>query len=163
MVKDDIKANDLAFIDDELAKDVLTNDAALRLFEEFLRRIRSEFFASKASSDSATIDPQVPIGEVVEALARAHFTPNWLLSYRYRGEVANLVRFEYKPEQNPQYPFRQLHVRLFEDGTLEAHDEPSALMHKSAHVKELTFSRKRGTTRVARVLEKYGVPFERLD
>lgn len=163
MVRDDITANDLAFIDAATATDVLANDTSLRLIEEFVRRFRAEFFTSDGGPDDATIDPNATVGEVVEALAREHFTPNWLLSYKYKDEVATLVRFDYDAETYPQLPFRQLHVRLFEDGTLEAHEEASALMHKAKHLDEYTLDRRRGTERVSEMLDRQGVPHERID
>lgn len=62
--------------------------------------------------DVATLDPQASTNEIVVTLAREGFTPNWLLSYEYGGEVANLVRFHYDPDLFPERPFRQLHSLL---------------------------------------------------
>lgn len=161
MVQDTLSAAQLAELDpDELLHDAIRDDRVLRLLEVGVRRFRSKYFESSADADTATLDPQTSTNQVIEELAWAGFTPNWLLSYEYGTEVANLVRFHYDPTRHPDLPFRQLHVRLFEDGTLEAHDEASALMHKGPHIREESFDRSRGTQEVKRILEDAGIDIE---
>ncbi|PGF16171.1 hypothetical protein CP556_08630 [Natrinema sp. CBA1119] len=159
-----LTAYDLADLDpDELLEEALQDDRVLRLVEDAVRIGRahaSDWIGTVDGDDVATLDPQASTNEVVVALAREGFTPNWLLSYEYGGEVANLVRFHYDPDLFPERPFRQLHVRLFADGTLDAHEEASALMHKGPHIREETFNREVGTAAVRTILEDAGVDVE---
>lgn len=162
----DLSADELVSIDpDELLQEAIRDDRVLRLAEDGFRIARSRLSARlgvSADADVATLDPQASPNRVIEELAWAGFTPNWLLSYEYGDEVANLVRFQYAPDRFPEHPFRQLHVRLFDDGTLEAHTEPSALMHKGAHIREQGFDRATGTREVRRILEDAGIEVEEL-
>lgn len=148
---------------DELLDDVLQDDQTLRLVEDAVRRARARYFGVSRAEDAPTLEPAASTNRVVEELAWAGFTPNWLLSYHYEGEIANLVRFHYDPNGHPDLPFRQLHVRLFADGTIDVHEEASALMHKSAHIQEETFDRELGTREVKRILEDAGLDVERTD
>lgn len=161
MVQDTLSVQDLQDFDpDELLEEALQDDRVLRLVEDAVRIGRahaSDWIGTVDGDDVATLDPKAPTNEVVVALAREGFTPNWLLSYEYGGEVANLVRFHYDPGLYPERPFRQLHVRLFTDGTLDAHEEPSALMHKGPHIREETFDREAGTAAVQTILEDAGI------
>ena len=164
MVRDTLSAAQLNQLDPEdLVDEAIRDDRVLRLVEDAIRRFRGQFFESGADADTAMLDPQTSTNRVIEELAWAGFTPNWLLSYEYGDEVANLVRFHYDPTRHPDLPFRQLHVRLFEDGTLEAHDEASALMHKGPHIREESFDRGRGTQEVKRILEDAGIDVELIE
>lgn len=162
----DLTAADLDALDpDELLEEAIRDDRVLRLLEDVVRMARSEVsdqLGTVDGEDVATLDPQASPNRVIKELAWAGFTPNWLLSYEYGGESANLVRFHYAPDRYPEIPFRQLHVRVFDDGTLEAHTEPSALMHKGAHVREQGFDRATGTREVRRLLEDAGVEVHEL-
>jgi hypothetical protein len=148
---------------EELLDDVLQDDQTLRLVEDAIRRGRARYFRVSRTEDAPTLDPNASTNRVVEELAWAGFTPNWLLSYHYEGEEANLVRFHYDPHAHSELPFRQLHVRLFADGTIDAHEEPSALMHKGPHLREASFDRDLGTREVKRILEDAGLDIERLE
>jgi hypothetical protein len=148
---------------EELLDDVLQDDQTLRLVEDAIRRGRARCFGVSRAEDAPTLDPNASTNHVVEELAWAGFTPNWLLSYHYEGEIANLVRFHYDPNAHSELPFRQLHVRLFADGTIDAHEEASALMHKGAHLDEDSFDRELGTREVKRILEDAGLDVERLE
>lgn len=167
MVHDALSVQDLQSIDpDVLLEEAIKDDTVLRLVQDAVEIGRSrvsEWRGTVDGDDVATLDPQAPTNEVVVALAREGFSPNWLLSYEYGSEVANLVRFHYDPDLYPERPFRQLHVRLFDDGTLEAHEEPSALMHKGPHIREETFDREAGTAAVRTILEDAGVDVEVLE
>ena len=167
MVQDTLSVHDLHDLDpEELLEEALHDDTVLRLVEDAAKIGRSrasDWLGAVDGEDVATLDPQAPVDEVVEVLAYEGFTPNWILSYEYGGEVANLVRFHYDPELYPERPFRQLHVRLFADGTLEAHEEPSALMHKGPHIREETFDREAGTAAVQTILEDAGIEVEVLE
>lgn len=167
MVHDTLSADAIHSLEpSELLEEAIHDDRVLRLIEDAVRIKRShvsEWLGVEADQDVATLEPDAPINDVVEALAHAGFTPNWLLSYEYAGEEANLVRFHYDPDGHPEYPFRQTHVRIFADGTLEAHEEASALMHKGPHIREASFDRATGTATVERILEDAGIDVEVLE
>ena len=162
----DLTAEQLHALDpDELLEEALQDDDVLRLVEDAVRIKRhhvSRWLGAADGDDVATLDPQAPIDDVVEVLAREGFTGNWLLSYEYVGEEVNLVRFHYDPDLHPELPWRQLHVRIFEDGTLEAHEEASALMHKGPHIREESFDREAGTAAVETILEDAGIDYKAL-
>lgn len=161
MVDDRLHAQLLRQADpDELVDELIADDTTLRLLEDVVRRARSRFATVEGAEP--TLDPTPSTNRIVEELSWAGFTPNWLLSYHYEGEVANLVRFHYDPAGHPELPWRQLHVRLLRDGRLTAHEEASALMHKRAHLAEETFNLEYGTREVARILEEAGVEVQRL-
>lgn len=161
-----LTAEDLHALDpDELLEEALRDDDVLRLVEDAVRIKRSHlsrWLGAVDGEDVATIDPQAPIDDVVEALAWDGFTANWLLSYEYTGEAVNLVRFHNDPDLHPGLPWRQLHIRIFRNGTLEAHEEASALMHKGPHIREGTFDREAGTAAVETILEDAGIDYETL-
>ena len=156
MVRDTLTAVDLHDLDpEELLQRALHDDRVLRLVFDAVRikrRRLTGLMGVTADHSAATLEADAPIGDVVEALARDGFTANWLLSYEYGGEAVNLVRFHYDPERHPDQPWRQLHVRIFDDGTLEAHEEANALMHKGAHIREESFDQTYGTAAVAAIL-----------
>ena len=161
MVRDTLSAYDLHELDaEQLLQDALHDDDVLRLIFDAVRIKRSAistWMGVTAGEQSATLDPDAEIGDVVEALAYEGFTANWLLSYEYVGEEVNLVRFHYDPDLHPELPWRQLHVRIFGDGTVEAHEEASALMHKGPHIREEGFDREAGTAAVQTLLEDAGI------
>ena len=78
------------------------------------------------------------IATVTERLGRQSYESAWPLSYHYKGEDLNTRRYLFNPDR--EYPHRQLHIRGFEraDGrtALYAHEEPSALHHPKAHLRE---------------------------
>ena len=78
------------------------------------------------------------ITSVTERIGRQSYELEWYPSYPYKGEVLNARRYLYDPDR--EYPHRQLHIRGFErdDGriALYAHEEPSALHHPKAHLRE---------------------------
>lgn len=162
----DLTTTELHALEPEvLLEEALQDDDVLRLVEDLVRITRkrtSAWMGVDADSDLATIDPQASVDDVVEALARGGFTPNWFLAYHYHGEQVNLVRFHYDPDLHPEQPFRQLHVRIFANGTLEAHEEASALMHKGPHIREESFDQDVGTAAVGTILEDAGIEYESL-
>ncbi|ELY96745.1 hypothetical protein C482_15261 [Natrialba chahannaoensis JCM 10990] len=157
----DLTAQELHSLDpDVLLEEALHDDRVLRLVNDAVhikRQHISAWLGVDADEDVATLDPKAPIADIVEALAYEGFTPNWFLAYHYAGEEVNLVRFHYDPDLYPEQPFRQLHVRIFANGTLEAHEEASALMHKGPHIREESFDRDVGTEAVATILEDAGI------
>lgn len=146
---------------EEVLEELVRDDRTLRLVEDAVRRARARF-ATVDPQPELRLDPDAPPGRVVRELGWAGFTPNWLLSYNYRGERSNLVRFYYAPDRFEELPWRQTHVRIFADGTLDAHDEPSCLMHKGPHLREETFGRERGADTVQRLLDGAGIDVDRV-
>lgn len=142
-------------------QDLAHNDDVRRLVFDAFRIARKQYF-SRAGGDVQLIAKTEP-AFVIETFAEHGFTPNWLLSYHYEGEDANLVRFWYDPEQYPEYPFRQDHVRLFVDEVgdgvgIKAHSEASALVHRDAHLANRTLDPDLGAARAHRILQKKGIP-----
>jgi hypothetical protein len=146
---------------DELPEDLIYDDRARTLFVDAIRAIRARLFGIPRSDDAVSLVATASRDEVVTALAQHGYTPNWLLSYHYEGEDANLVRFYYDPDS--EFPFRQVHVRLFIDELPEgeigiaAHEEASALTHREAHLAEETFDRERGVEMVREELALFDV------
>jgi len=104
-----------------------------RAIERLGLTLRRSYFTVR-KPDTATIDR--PIREVRAALLNNHFEDGWILSYRYKGEDANLRR----PTGKQDGKNRQTHVRLWDNGDgatgVVAHEEASPLQHPGAHIRE---------------------------
>ena len=111
-------------------------DLPFRAKMRLVHAIRSEYFKKGTPSTRAPLDDD--LDAVVDLLAENGYIPEWPLSYHYRGENANLVRYYY--DESREFPHRQVHVRLFdrEDGEpgtdLYAHEEPYGLNHPREHI-----------------------------
>lgn len=108
--------------------------AVRRLFFEVRKRW---FWTSKPLHNRLrTVD--MTLAEFRDRVARQSYEPEWPLSYRYRGEDCNARRYFY--DASREHPHRQLHIRAWErdDGRTDvhAHEEPSALHHPKAHLRE---------------------------
>jgi hypothetical protein len=107
-----------------------------RVFRRIVYALRRRFFSAGAPPSTALVDADIEA--VTERLGRQSYEPAWPLSYHYRGEDLNARRYLFDPER--EHPHRQLHIRGFaqSDGTTElyAHEEPSALHHPRAHLRE---------------------------
>jgi len=129
-------------------RDLIYDDRARDLLVDAIRAARARLFGHSRPDDAVQLVADATRDELVTALAQLGYTPNWLLSYHYHGEDANLVRFYY--DGDSEFPFRQIHVRLFidefPDGRIgiAVHEEASALTHRDAHLEERTFDRERG-------------------
>jgi len=105
---------------------------------------------------------------LVEALGRAGYIHPWLLSYNYRGEDRNLVRFFYDEETYPELPYRQDHIRLYSDEYppeevgIAGHTEASSINHREAHLtKEAEITP--ATRRIRQILDDSGVSYREVD
>lgn len=147
---------------DDVAIDLVHDDWTRELIWDSLVIARRRAFGVDRPDDAVQLLAHADLDDVVIALAKAGFTPRWKLSYHYEGEDVNLVRFWYDPAL--EYPFRQDHVRLFETEYPEGvvgvapHTEASALMHRSAHLDEVTFDLNLGRARTREVLESESIP-----
>ena len=107
-------------------------DAKLVLF----RFVRRNWFTVPKPEHPTHVVEDSPEDVELE-LAKLGFAPDWPLSYRYKGERANLRYFFYDPTK--KLPHRQLHVRLFVHprGTeIMAHIEPTPEHHPDVHLDE---------------------------
>ncbi|MCU4743479.1 hypothetical protein [Natronoglomus mannanivorans] len=145
----------------DLPQDLIRDDTAREFLWAAFMASRARWFSRDRPDESIRMVAECCEEDLVEFLAREGFTPNWMLSYHYQGEDANLVRFWYEPDS--EYPFRQDHVRLFIDEFprgevgVSAHTEASALVHRGPHIHEKTFDWVEGITRTRDALENHDV------
>lgn len=102
----------------------------LRLFYAF----RAEYFSHERDPPTELIRG-TSVSSVERVFAECGYIPRWPLSYHYRGEQANMIRYYYDGEH--EFPHRQIHIRLYDepDGVgVYAHEEPSALHHPEKHI-----------------------------
>lgn len=107
-----------------------------RAFRKLFYTLRVEF-ATKGRPNTKRDLPGT-LDEITDELAIHSYEPGWPLSYHYHGEDVNLRRYYYDPDA--EYPHRQMHVRLWErkNGSVfqYTHDEPSAIHHPKAHIRD---------------------------
>ena len=146
---------------------LLYDDSVRRLLVDAIKVARTKFFATEGNPPQLLAKTSADL--VIETFAEHGFTPNWLLSYHYVGEDANLVKFWYDPEQYPEDPYRQTHVRLFIDEHpegevgLSCHSEPNALVHRDAHLEEIGLDHDLGAARAHKILTRKGIESAWLD
>lgn len=122
-----------------------------------LRWFRKAFYTIERPERDRYFVVDAERDEVIEALGRLSFAPNWELSYNYEGEDLNLSRVMY--EESEEYDIRwwQVHVRGYvaEDGIkLEAHWEAEPSEHPEEHIDEVGFDIDRGIEELGHYLEQ---------
>lgn len=101
---------------------------------QLFRWVRKSYFTVDRP-DHASFVVDLTVDELEEVLGRQGFVPEWPLSYRYGGEVANLRLYFY--EATKELPHRQVHVRAFEHENgleLMCHEEPTPDHHPQEHL-----------------------------
>jgi hypothetical protein len=95
-------------------------------------------------------------------LGTQYFSPGWLVSYHYYGELVNARRVFFDAQKTP-VPWRQVHVRAFDVGNgwleLQPHTEAAPLRHPVAHAEKRGVSTARGVEELARALDGTGHDF----
>lgn len=111
-------------------------DLPVRSIRRLVYEFRKAFFTE--NRPPTRVNSGVPVSLVRQILAEASYEPEWPLSFHYHGEDLNARRYYY--DEAHEYPHRQLHVRAFvnEAGAADiyAHDEPSAIHHPAAHLRD---------------------------
>lgn len=113
---------------------VTFGDLPFRLKIRLIYAIRAEYFNAGVAPETTTLDAS--IDEATALLGEHGYMPKWPLSYHYRDEDENMIRYYYDNKRD--LPHRQVHVRLFADdegrAKVYAHEEPSGLHHPREHL-----------------------------
>lgn len=129
------------------------------------RYIRREFFQSPKPSGPYVTTYAQP-AEIVVALGRQSFAPNWEFSYHKRGEDLNLAQVVHADSvEFPNITWWQTHVRAWHDREtgltqLKAHWEPEPTEFPDEHLNGTGFDGIRGMDNLMEALDRADVPYD---
>jgi hypothetical protein len=132
-----------------------------------VRELRKRFFAGEPPTGRHFL-VDAPIEEIVAALGRRSYAPNWAFSYYKRGEILNLARVTYEERtvDGRTYEWWQTHVRGWDhpDGiALHAHWELEPTEYANDHLDGVGFEFERGMTNLQEALDRSALAYSEID